>query len=46
MENLIEITSVPIIVTIVYALLSGCKKLVDGKVKWIKIIHVIAAYLA
>lgn len=45
MENLIQITSVPLIVTIVYALLTVYKKLIDGKEKSIKIIPVIAAVL-
>ena len=45
MENLIEITSVPLIVAIVYGALAGYKKLVEGKEKWIKIIPVIAGAL-
>lgn len=45
MENLIEITSVPLIVAIVYGALAGYKHLVDGKEKWIKIIPVLAAAL-
>lgn len=45
MENLIEVVSVPIIVSIVYGALALYKHIVDGKEKFIKIIPVIAAVL-